>query len=141
MLTLKLGLAAIVVLAMAQAYTRLSPLPAERLAARPGPMQPGVHPSADGVKLVTPLAALPPDALARLVALIEATPRTRRLGPGDNPAAFVTRSRLWGFPDIAVVWVEAGMLHIDSRLVIGRGDLGVNAARVARWMAALEAET
>lgn len=121
-----------------QAWIRLSPLPPARLTARPGPMEPGVHPMTGGVKVVRPLAELPPNALAKLEAIAAATPRTERRG--DDPAAFVTRSLLWGFPDIALIWSDGVNLHVHSHLVFGQGDLGVNAARVARWFAALETE-
>lgn len=129
---------ALLLVAAAQAYVRLAPLPADRLGARPGPMDVGVHPAPGGVKLVRPLAELPADAFERLLAIAATTARTKRLGQGTDPATFVTRSRLWGFPDIATIWVADGNLHVASHLVFGQGDLGVNAARVARWMDALE---
>lgn len=130
------ALIAALVLALG-AYIRLAPLPAERLRARPGPMAPGVYPAKGGVKVVHPLRDLPDHALERMIAIAETTPRTRRVG--EDPAAFVTRSKLWGFPDIALIWSDGENLHVASHLVFGRGDLGVNAARVARWFAALEA--
>lgn len=125
-------------IAVAQAYVRLAPLPRVKLADRPGPFDPGVHPMRGGVKVVRPLAELPPDAQARLEAIAAATPRTERVG--DAPAAFVTRSRLWGFPDIALIWTEGDNLHVHSHLVFGGGDMGVNAAKVTRWLEALEAQ-
>lgn len=128
----------LLLIAAAQAYVRLSPLPRDRLSARPGPFEPGIHPMRGGVKVVRPLAELPPDAQARLQAIAAATPRTERVG--DAPAAFVTRSRLWGFPDIALIWTEGDALHVYSHLVFGGGDMGVNAAKVARWFEALEAQ-
>lgn len=134
----KLALAVLAVVLAAQGYVRLAPLPTDRLTNRPGPMEPGVHPAPGGVKIVRPLAELPPDAVARLTAIAADTPRTTRIGTGDDPAAFVTRSRLWGFPDIILVWVADGNLHLQSHLVFGRNDLGVNAARAARWFEALE---
>jgi Protein of unknown function (DUF1499) len=128
---------AIILVGLAQLYVRLSPLPRQRLEDRPGPMEPGVHPMKGGVKVVRPLAGLPPDALARLAEIAAATPRTRQVG--DDPLAFVTRSALWGFPDIALIWSDGANLHLHSHLVFGNGDLGVNAARVTRWFEALEA--
>lgn len=121
-----------------QAWVRLAPLPAARFGVRPGPTAPGVHRHPGGVTIVRPLAELPPDPQARLEAIIAATPRTRALG-GD-PAAFVTRSAFWGFPDIALVWSDGRHLHLHSKLVFGRRDFGVNATRAARWFAALEAQ-
>ncbi len=124
----------VVLFVLAQAYIRLAPLPAERLSDKPGPMQPGTHKLAGGVKVVRPLAELPPDALDRLITIAEATPRTRRIGTGADPAVFVTRTRFWGFPDISVIWTEGDTLHIHAHLVIGGSDLGVNAARVTGWL-------
>jgi Protein of unknown function (DUF1499) len=129
---------ALAVIAAAQAYIRLAPLPRARLTARPGPLAPGVYPMKGGVKVVRPLAELAPFAFKKLDAIAGATPRTTRVG--DNPVAFVTRSRLWGFPDIALIWSDGVNLHVHAHLVFGTGDLGVNAARVAGWFAALEAE-
>lgn len=138
MMLVKSLLIAALLLAIAQVWVRLSPLPRERLMARPGPVEPGVHPMKGGVKVVRALEDLPPGAQAKLEAIAAATPRTRRRG--DDPAAFVTRSRIWGFPDIALIWSDEMNLHVHSHLVFGGGDLGVNAARVTRWFEALEAE-
>ena len=135
----KLLIAVVVLIALAQAYIRLAPLPAERLTARPGPMEVGLHPLAGGVKQVVPLADLAPDAFARLLAIAADTPRTRRIGADDDPAAFVTRTLFWGFPDISVIWADETDLHINAHLVFGGSDLGVNAARVSRWLERLEA--
>jgi len=132
-------LIALVLVGLAQLAFRAAPLPRQRLEARPGPMAPGVHPFRNGLKIVRPLDELPADAFARLLDRAAATPRTRRVDVPEGPAAFVTRSRLWGFPDIAVIWVEDGALHLHSQAVFGRSDLGVNAARAARWFEALEA--
>ncbi|OIP82249.1 MAG: hypothetical protein AUK37_09385 [Rhodobacterales bacterium CG2_30_65_12] len=137
MMLVKSLLIAAVLIAAAQAYVRLAPLPRARLIARPGPFEPGVHPMSGGVKVVRPLAELPAEAQAQLEMIAAATPRTQR--SGDDPVAFVTRSRLWGFPDIALIWSDGVNLHVHAHLVFGSGDLGVNAARVARWFEALEA--
>lgn len=135
---LKTILIALLLVGVAQAGIRFSPLPRHRLSAQPGPFEPGVHPTLGGLKVVRPLAELPPGALDELLAIAAATPRTERIGTGTEPAVFVTRSRLWGFPDIAVIWVADGNLHVHSHLVFGRGDMGVNAARVGRWFERLE---
>lgn len=74
--------------------------------------------------------------LAALVAIMEKEPRTRRLAGSlaEGRLTFVTRSRLWGFPDYATVEARGEDLVIYSRLRFGRSDLGVNSARVARWI-------
>lgn len=124
--------------AAAQAWIRLAPLPRGRIEAYPGPNEPGVHPMKGGLKVVRRLDELPPDALEKLAAIAAATPRTSKVG--DDPLAYVTRSRLWGFPDIALIWSDGTNLHVHSHLVFGRGDMGVNAARVGRWFERLEAQ-
>lgn len=117
-------------------YSRLMPLPAARLADHPGPQGPGLHALKGGTKVVLPLAQLPEDGVEKLLDLIRQTPRTNELVAPDGHS-FVTRSRLFGFPDIIRVWRTEGLLHIHSHLVIGTSDLGVNAARVDAWLKAL----
>jgi uncharacterized protein (DUF1499 family) len=91
---------------------------------------------------VVPLA--PAEALAALDAVALAEPRTVRLAgtPAEGRITYVTRSALWGFPDYTTVAAEPGdggtLLVIHARARFGRSDLGVNAARVGRWLAALE---
>jgi len=135
---LKSILIAVLLVGLAQAAIRFTPLPRHRLAAMPGPFEPGVHPVPGGLKVVRPLAELPEGAFETLLEIAGQTPRTTRIGTGTAPAAFVTRSRLWGFPDIAVIWQDGESLHLHSHLVYGRSDLGMNAARVARWFERLE---
>jgi hypothetical protein len=122
-------------------WVRVSPLQEERLTDKPGPDEPGTHPMMGGIKVVRPLAELPPDAFEKLTAIAADTPRTERYGESDDPAAFVTRSKLWAFPDIATIWVEGGNLHVHSHLVFGKGDMGVNAAKVTRWFERLESQS
>lgn len=124
------------------AYVRLAPLPTARFSAKPGPHDPGTHKTLGGVKVVLPLAGLPEHALARLAQIASDTPRTVKIvsvQKGEQPLCFVTRSRVWGFPDIAILWEEGGNLHIHSHLVFGKGDMGVNGAKVAAWVKALNA--
>ena len=74
-----------------------------------------------------------------------AEPRTTRIAgdPADGFATYVQRSALWGFPDIvsarAVADADGARLALWSRSRFGYSDLGVNAARVARWRAAVDA--
>ncbi len=138
MTLIKVLLVAMLLVAAAQALFRLAPLPAARLSAKPGPMDEGVHPMTGGVKIVRPLAELPQGAFVKLLKITADTPRTERIGMSETPATFVTRSKLWGFPDITTIWVADGDLHLYSHLVFGKGDLGVNAARAARWFVRLE---
>lgn len=84
-----------------------------------------------------------PYVATKLRERITTTPRTTRLAGSleDGFASFVTRSRLWGFPDvtnIALSETEAGTLvEMAGRQVYGKADFGVNEARVRDWLAAL----
>ena len=77
--------------------------------------------------------------LARLDAVIRDTPRTKVLAGtvAGGMISYVTRSRLWGFPDYTTVLQEGDMIVIHSRLRFGASDLGVNAARIDGWLKAL----
>ena len=75
--------------------------------------------------------------------LILSEPRTRVL-IGDlkeGRITYVTRSRLWGFPDLTTVQADLGTetapLLIYARLVFGKSDMSVNSARVERWLSHL----
>lgn len=114
-------------------YARLTPLPSARFSSVTGPIAPGKHMLGGGVKYVLPLADLPPNAMVKLSQIIKETPRTV---PHDalKGQAFVTRSKFFGFPDITLMWEQDGHLHLFAHLVIGKSDLGVNAARVDGWL-------
>jgi len=85
----------------------------------------------------------PEDALARLDAVARATPRTTRLAgsPGEGRITWVTRSLLIGFPDYTTAAAEASgaatTIDLFARQRYGRGDMGVNAARLRDWIARL----
>lgn len=89
------------------------------------------------------LAGPPDAALAAFDAVAMAEPRTTRLAGsvGEGRITYVSRSRLWGFPDYTTVAAAAGengtTLVLHARARFGRSDLGVNAARVGRWLDAL----
>lgn len=80
-----------------------------------------------------------PGGLARLAEVALATPRTTRLAGSvdDGMMTFVTRSRVWGFPDYTTARQVGDMLEIYGRLRFGRSDFGVNIARVDGWIADL----
>jgi len=72
---------------------------------------------------------------------VEGTERTQLLAGAleDGFATYVTRSKLWGFPDvtrIALTPVDGGVqIEMAARLIYGKADLGVNEARVRDWLA------
>lgn len=79
--------------------------------------------------------------LAILKTRIEGTPRTTLLDGAleDGFATYVTRSKLWGFPDVTNVKLTAvdggTQIEMAARLVYGKLDMGVNEARVRDWLA------
>lgn len=107
-------------------------------------------PGEGGVKLVPPeapvFAASPQAVMEAFDAVAMATPRVTRLAGSvaEGQVTYVARSRLWGFPDYVTIRVlpdpETGgaTVAILSRLRFGRGDMGVNRARVAAWVGAVE---
>jgi len=74
--------------------------------------------------------------LESLDAVIRDTPRTRVLSgsPDQGMITYVTRSRVFGFPDYTTVRQSGDMLEIYGRLRFGKSDLGVNAARIDGWL-------
>lgn len=88
--------------------------------------------------------------------IVMATPRTKLLagslasdsdGAGGtlsfrSSATYVTRSAIWGFPDVTTVVVEltnmGSAASACGRLVYGRKDFGVNRARITGWLAQLD---
>jgi hypothetical protein len=126
-----------VALALA-AYIRLAPSDARRwhvaLAPPQGLVVGGVVTGRDDAWA---LAAA--GSLAQLDAIALATPRTQRMA-GSVAAGhitWVTRSRLWGFPDYTTAEVSPQGVVLYARARFGRGDLGVNGARLRVWLARL----
>lgn len=85
----------------------------------------------------------PAQLLARLDEIAMATPRTIRLAgsPDTGRITWITRSRLWGFPDY--ITAEAApegtgsRLTLHARLRFGSSDMGVNGARLRDWLSKL----
>ena len=90
-------------------------------------------------------AMAPGELLARLKEIALAEPDTNELSGApdrDRLARFIQRTRLMRYPDTIDIEVfpagESSTLAIYSRSLIGRSDLGVNRARVERWLAGLD---
>ena len=81
-----------------------------------------------------------PDGLVRLHDIAVATPRTTVLAgsPEEGMVTYVTRTKVFGFPDYTTAAQDGDMLKIYARLRFGRRDSGVNRARVEAWLAALQ---
>lgn len=85
----------------------------------------------------------PTEALAAFDALAMAAPRVSRLVQDEaaGRVTYVQRSAVFGFPDYISVSVEGNgtgsTLTVYSRSRFGYSDLGVNKARIERWLGAL----
>ncbi|MEO0765138.1 MAG: DUF1499 domain-containing protein [Pseudomonadota bacterium] len=79
-------------------------------------------------------------AFEKVDAAMQSLPRTQVLAGSvqDGRITYVTRTQLWGFPDYTTVQFEYGTLKLFARLRFGGSDLGVNAARIAQVLAAVE---
>lgn len=77
-----------------------------------------------------------PDGLARLHKTASATPRTKVLAGSvqEGMITYITRSKVFGFPDYTTVLQDGDTLRIFARLRFGRRDFGVNKARVEGWL-------
>ncbi|MGJ8624040.1 MAG: DUF1499 domain-containing protein [Yoonia sp.] len=136
---MRILIALVVVVIGFAAYVRLAPTDVARWNRLPedafvGDLAgPGSH---RAVRRITAPAAEVLQAVAQAAA---ATDRTRLIAGSveDGMMTFVTRSRLWGFPDYTTVAVRDDLLVIYARLRFGSADLGVNRDRVDRWLAVL----
>lgn len=87
-----------------------------------------------------PVFDLDPETLAARIDAVATAEGADLIGGRlqDGHLTYVARSRLMGFPDaisIRLVPVDQGTrLEIYSRARFGYSDMGVNAARVARWI-------
>lgn len=128
------------------AFVRLAPHDPARWHVMPDlPGQGDEMREAPGGHTAAHVTALPPaEALARIDAIARETPRTTVLAGSvaEGLITYVTRSRLWGFPDYTTVSAaphpDGARLVIDARLRFGQSDMGVNRARVSEWLAAFE---
>lgn len=84
--------------------------------------------------------AEPAAVAAAMKAVVEADVRTAIVGISDDSLAFeaTQTSLIFGFvDDISIRALEGGQVAIYSRSRTGYSDLGVNQARVDRWLDAL----
>ncbi|WP_156790727.1 DUF1499 domain-containing protein [Rhodobacter ferrooxidans] len=86
---------------------------------------------------------LPPDqAAAKLDAIALASPGTTKLAGEGLFTTYITRSKLWGFPDFTSVKLTptatGSELTLFARARFGYSDMGVNQARVENWLAQLQ---
>ena len=77
---------------------------------------------------------------ARVDAHMRGLPRTHVLAGSvaDGRVTYITRSRVFGFPDYTTLEQDGDRLKAYARLRFGGSDLGVNATRLERLRLALE---
>ena len=78
-------------------------------------------------------------SLAQLDAIAVASPRTQRLAGNvaEGRITWVTRTRLWGFPDYTTAEVTPQGQVLFARARFGLSDWGMNKARLQAWLARL----
>ncbi|WP_336619142.1 DUF1499 domain-containing protein [Defluviimonas aestuarii] len=92
---------------------------------------------------VAVLGKSPAEVLSDLDAIALNTARTVRLAgsPEEGMITWVTRSRVFGFPDYTTAAARdegpATALTLHARLRFGRDDQGVNASRLRDWLGQL----
>ena len=121
-------------LVLAGVYVRVAPSDPARWHVSP---QGATRDMATGVVRV---AETGPDGLERLDRIARSAPRTHVLAGSvdEGMITYVTRSRVFGFPDYTTAQQVGGSLHIHGRLRFGRADFGVNRARVDGWLTRLQ---
>jgi uncharacterized protein (DUF1499 family) len=131
----------LIVFVAAFAYVRLSPMGVDRWHVDPFE----VDPPQKGGALVRFSSSLGLAAtLEAYTAVALTTPRTILLAGSPSKArmSFVTRTALWGFPDVTTIGVretsEGTEVAIFARLRFGESDMGVNEKRVTAWRAKVE---
>ncbi|MFT4783847.1 MAG: hypothetical protein ACI9IV_001589 [Paracoccaceae bacterium] len=143
-ITMMISLGLLAVVAAGMIYVRLAPSDPARwhVAATDGVTGPGGF--ALGVKDAPVFTQSPQALLARVDDIALREPRTTRLAGSvkEGRITYISRSRVFGFPDYitveAIAEGEGARLLVFSRLRFGKSDLGVNSARMTRWIADLQ---
>ncbi len=119
-----------------QAYVRLAPSRAEDWVIDDTSNAPGDYPSAGGFMAVRDVEGDGSAFAREFEQTVLALPRTRKLGRSDGQDVYVSRSKLWGFPDYITFALTPGETPAQTRAVIysrlrfGQSDMGVNQKRV-----------
>lgn len=117
------------------AYVRLVPLSAERFHI-------SINATEDADKKGAAIRIVPnaADGLQKLANTLEAMPRTSLLSGSvaQGHVTYVTRSKWMGFPDYTTLEQSGDCIKMFARLRFGRQDMGVNAARLRKLIAALD---
>lgn len=121
-----------------QAYVRFAPTKTADWTITPSDKAPGDYKAEGSFTAVRFVEGDGSDFLQQFQRSILAEPRTEKLGTVQGQEIYVSRSKLWGFPDYTTVALAAdpasGKTHatVFGRLRFGKGDMGVNADRLKR---------
>lgn len=106
---------------------------------------PGEYPATKGHSVTREITTTPERLLEVLDDIAKSTPRTKQIAGSvdEQMITYVTRSRVFGFPDFTTVQIvtaedgETPLLQITARARFGKSDFGVNKKRVERWLGEL----
>ena len=138
-----IGLAVLIALAVIGAglYFRSVSMPAETWHADPATVTPPASPNFElRVGDRAPVFDVPPDIMAARLDAVATAEGADLIGGSlaEGHMTYVARSRLMGYPDAISVRLmpvaQGTRVEIYSRSRFGYGDMGVNAARVDRWI-------
>lgn len=128
-------------------YVRLAPVDLTSIHVQAEAREPGDYPSAGGFIAVREINEPTQNMRAAINRIILETPRTERVAGdiGTTVMTYRTRSAVFGLPDFAAIsFIEKGanendkpLMIINSHLVYGGSDIGVNKRRVKAWLDAL----
>ncbi|MDW3222133.1 MAG: DUF1499 domain-containing protein [Paracoccaceae bacterium] len=127
-----IGTLLVVLIVAFMSYVRFSPLPAER-------WHQSIAAASDTDFAGGAVRVLPGNAalFARMDQVMTSFPRTRILAGSrqDGHITYVTRSAVFGFPDITTIELQGDDIKLYARLRFGASDLGVNRKRLERLIA------
>lgn len=143
-----LGLVGVAAVLAAALWFRMAPMPAEVWHVEPADVTPPASPNYDlRVGVRAPVFDAPLDIIAMRLDAVATAERADIIG-GDaftGHVTYVARSALMGYPDavsVRLVPVQGGTrVEMFSRSRFGYSDMGVNTARLDRWIAAMRAQT
>ena len=143
-----LSVGAVVVALAAAAWFRMTPMPADVWHVEPAGVTPPSRPNYDlRVGERAPVFDSPPEVFAARLDAVAANERADIIAgdPALGHVTYVARSPIMGVPDaisVRLVPVAGGTrAEFFSRARFGHSDLGVNHARLDRWIAAIRAQT
>lgn len=140
-----LAVAGVLAVAAVMAAVRLAPVdpaawhrPVAEIPGEAGATAPVFVQKKQGAFAFWPATSATPDAmLATLGGVAAAQPRTHEIAGSvaEGRITWIARSRFWGFPDFITAETTGRGVRLWSRQRDGRGDFGVNLARLRLWLA------